>query len=99
MLTKGSPWSLVGTFCLPGGLSRMVKPARQKRWTAPGALQGLGRASRARCGPLGGPPKALLPALPVRTSPSLRSVQGEPRAVVGLLGGSDAAGALALGLL
>lgn len=86
MLTKGSPRSLVGTHCLPGGHSQMVKPARQKRWMAPGALQGSGRASRVRHGPLGGPPKALLPALPVRTSPSLRSVQGEPRSVVGLLG-------------
>lgn len=74
MLTKGSPWSLVGTLCPPGGRSLTVKPARQKRWTAPGALQGSGRASRARRGPLGGPPQALLPVLPVRTSPSLRSV-------------------------
>lgn len=88
VLTRGSPWSLAGTLCLPGGHSQMVKPARQKRWTAPGALQGLGRARRARHGPLGGPPKAHLPALPVRTSPSLRSVQGEPRAVVGMLGGT-----------
>lgn len=87
MLTKGSPQSLAGTHCLPGGRSRMVKPARQKRWMAPGVLQGSVRASRAQHGPLGGPPKALLPALPVRTSPSLRSVQGLPRPVVGLLGG------------
>lgn len=86
--TQGSPSSLAGPLCFPGGRSLMVRPARRKRWTAPGALQGLGRAPRAPHGPLGGPLRALRPALPVRTSPSLRSVQGEPRAVVGLSGGT-----------
>lgn len=79
----------------------MVKPAGQKRWTAPGALQGPGWASRVPCTLLGDPPKALPPALPVRTSPSSRSVEGEPRAVAGLLGrfGGGRARAWYLGLL
>lgn len=70
----------------------MVKPAGQKRWMAPGALQGPGWASRVRCAPLGDPPKALPPALPVRTSPSSRSVEAEPRAVDGLLAGGGRGG-------
>lgn len=82
-LTKGSPWSLAGTVCPPGGLSLMVKPDRQKRWTAPGALQGPGRASRTGCRPPSGPPRALPPAPPVRISPSSRSVEGSPGQWVG----------------
>lgn len=98
---EGSPWSPAGTVCPPGGPSPMAKPAGQKRWTAPGALQGPGWASRVRCTPLGDPPKALPPALPVRTSPSSRSVEGEPGDVDGLLGRVGGGGARAwfLGLL
>ena len=65
----------------------MVKPAGQKRWMAPGALRGPSEVTRARHALLGGPLKALLPAPPAKTSPSSRSVEGEPRAASGLLWG------------
>ena len=71
MLAKGSLKSLAETLCLPRGLSLMVKPARCKKWTAPGTLQGgRGKMSRGQPCPPGGLPEDLCLAAPVRTSPS-----------------------------